>query len=93
MDTKYFRLTDNFVDDSFNLASFARSIENDLHRLSMSFYTTGNEKMSDELSELATKASLIHDNIIKICQNRTSSDFKKIQEMQAEVINKILTQK
>jgi len=93
MDTKYFQLTDNFVDDSFNLASFARSIENDLNRLSMSFYTTGNEKMSDELSELATKASLIHDNIIKICQNRTSSDFKKTQEMQAEVINKILTQK
>jgi hypothetical protein len=49
--------------------------------------------MSDELSELATKASLIHDNIIKICQNRISSDFKKSQEMQAEVINKILTQK
>ena len=93
MDTKYFQLTDNFVDDSFNLASFARSIENDLNRLSMSFFTTGNEKMSDELSELATKASLIHDNIIKICQNRTSSDFKKTQEMQAEVINKILTQK
>jgi hypothetical protein len=76
----------HFVDDCFNLAIHVAGLQDALRQIAYSFGITGNEKMSEKLSEITNELGVVSDSIKEICAYRTELDTKIEQDIEDKLI-------
>ena len=68
----------HFVDDCFNLADHAACLQDTLGQIAYAFRITGNEKISEQLFEIATQLAVVNKSIKEICAYKSGLDTKDL---------------
>ena len=76
----------HFVDDCFNLADHVACLQHILGKIAYGFDITGNEKMSEKLSEIETELGVVSNSIKEICAYRTELDAKIEKDIEDKLI-------
>ena len=89
-DSDLYKLTGNFVNDSFNVAERIGDISSNLKYLAKAFRTTGNQDMAETLFQYGIELDIADESIRKICGNRTTQELNSAQEMSGAILSSCL---
>lgn len=85
-----YKLTGNFVNDSFSVAELIGDISSHLKYLAKAFRTTGNQDMAETLFQYGIELDIADESIRKICGNRTTQELNSAQEMSGAILSSCL---